>query len=149
MAKLFANGGDPDQTPCSAASDLGLHCLQSTLLQVSDYNGLMTWCSFCRLPGKWEKRASTEVRKEKKEVRENEWQSRNRRNLTCPIHQSTANTAGPLHHRTIHVCMYHVCMCSFLYEDADLFINIILPFSWYFFLFFHIICTTCIKYEVW
>ena len=35
MAELFANGGDPDQTLCSAASDLGLHCLQSTLLQVS------------------------------------------------------------------------------------------------------------------
>ena len=27
MAKLFANSGDPDQTPCSAASDLGLHSL--------------------------------------------------------------------------------------------------------------------------
>ena len=31
---LFANSGDPDQTPHSAASDLGLHCLPSTLLQV-------------------------------------------------------------------------------------------------------------------
>ena len=40
MAKLFADSGDPDQTPCSAASDLGLHCLPSTLLRVSDYNGL-------------------------------------------------------------------------------------------------------------
>ena len=27
MVELFANNGDPDQTPCSAASDLGLHCL--------------------------------------------------------------------------------------------------------------------------
>ena len=34
MAKLFANSGDPDQTPHSAASDLGLHCLQTTLLWV-------------------------------------------------------------------------------------------------------------------
>ena len=25
--KLLANGGDPDQTPHSAVSDLGLHCL--------------------------------------------------------------------------------------------------------------------------
>ena len=35
MAKLFANSGDPDQTPRSAASDLDLHCLPITLLQVS------------------------------------------------------------------------------------------------------------------
>ena len=35
MAKLFANSGDPDQTPRSAASDLGLHCLPVILLQVS------------------------------------------------------------------------------------------------------------------
>ena len=35
MAKLFANSGNPDQTPRSAASDLGLHCLQITLLGVS------------------------------------------------------------------------------------------------------------------
>ena len=35
MTKLFANSGDPDQTPRSAASDLGLHCLPSTLLWVS------------------------------------------------------------------------------------------------------------------
>ena len=28
MAKLFANSGDPDQTPKYAASDLGLGCLQ-------------------------------------------------------------------------------------------------------------------------
>ena len=35
MAKLFANSGDPDQTPHSAASDLGLHCLPITLLRVS------------------------------------------------------------------------------------------------------------------
>ena len=35
MAKLFANSGDPDQMPHSAASDLGLHCLPITLLAVS------------------------------------------------------------------------------------------------------------------
>ena len=35
MAKLFANSGDPDQTPHSAASDLGLYCLPITLLRVS------------------------------------------------------------------------------------------------------------------
>ena len=35
MAKLFANSGDPDQTPHSAASDLGLHCLPVTLLGAS------------------------------------------------------------------------------------------------------------------
>ena len=35
MAKLFANRGDPDQAPHSAASDLGLHCLPFTLLRVS------------------------------------------------------------------------------------------------------------------
>ena len=40
MAKLFANSGDPDQTPRSAASDLGLHFLPITLLGSPDYNGL-------------------------------------------------------------------------------------------------------------
>ena len=35
MAKLFANSGDPDQTPCSVVSDLGLHCLPITLLRIS------------------------------------------------------------------------------------------------------------------
>ena len=35
MTKLFANSGDPDQTPRSGASDLGLHCLPITLLRVS------------------------------------------------------------------------------------------------------------------
>ena len=35
MAKLHANCGDPNQTWHSAASDLGLHCLPSTLLRVS------------------------------------------------------------------------------------------------------------------
>ena len=35
MAEGFANSEDPDQTPRSAASDLGLHCLPITLLRVS------------------------------------------------------------------------------------------------------------------
>ena len=35
MVELFANSVDPDQIPCSAASDLGLHCLQITPLGVS------------------------------------------------------------------------------------------------------------------
>ena len=35
MAKLFANSGGPDQMPHSVVSDLGLHCLSVTLLQVS------------------------------------------------------------------------------------------------------------------
>ena len=43
MVELFANSGDPDQMPHSAAFDLGLHCLPVTLLGVSpDYNGLST-----------------------------------------------------------------------------------------------------------
>ena len=35
MVELFANSGDPDQTPHSAASDQGLHCLSITFLGVS------------------------------------------------------------------------------------------------------------------
>ena len=35
MAKLFANTGDPEETPDSAASDLGLHSLLITLFGVS------------------------------------------------------------------------------------------------------------------
>ena len=35
MTELFANSGDPDQTPHSEASDLGLHCLPITV----DYLG--------------------------------------------------------------------------------------------------------------
>ena len=35
MVELFANSGYPDQTPRSAASDLGLHCLPITLIGVS------------------------------------------------------------------------------------------------------------------
>ena len=47
MAKLFANSGDPDQMPCSAVSDWGLHCLSITVLGVSrlqwvNQNGFLT-----------------------------------------------------------------------------------------------------------
>ena len=35
IAKSFANNGDPDQMPHSAASYLGLLCLPITLLSVS------------------------------------------------------------------------------------------------------------------
>ena len=35
MVELFANSGDPDQTPRAAASDLGLHCLPITRSRVS------------------------------------------------------------------------------------------------------------------
>ena len=35
MVQLFANSGDPDETPRYAASDLGLHFLPFTLLGVS------------------------------------------------------------------------------------------------------------------
>ena len=48
MANVFANSGDPDQTPHSAASDLGLHYLPITLFVVSGLNGLsfiqLTFC---------------------------------------------------------------------------------------------------------
>ena len=39
-----ANRVDPDQTPRSAASDLGLHCLQITLLGVARTNAFNTIC---------------------------------------------------------------------------------------------------------
>ena len=35
MAKLFTNSEDPDHTPRSVASELGLYCLPVTLLRVS------------------------------------------------------------------------------------------------------------------
>ena len=35
MLELFVNSIDPDQMPCSAASDLGLHCLPVTHLGIS------------------------------------------------------------------------------------------------------------------
>ena len=38
MVELFANSGNPDQTPRSAASDLGLHCLPITVKGSPDNN---------------------------------------------------------------------------------------------------------------
>ena len=35
MVELFANSGDPDQMPHSAVSDLGLHYLPITILEIS------------------------------------------------------------------------------------------------------------------
>ena len=40
MVELFANSGDPDQTPHSAVSDLGLHCLSDTCFGVSSLQGV-------------------------------------------------------------------------------------------------------------
>ena len=54
MAKLFANSGDPDQTPRSAASDQGLHCLPITLLGSPDYNRLRSFRYVCPdIRGTW------------------------------------------------------------------------------------------------
>ena len=58
MAKIFANSNDPDQTPCSAASDLGLHCLPTTLLGVSQLQGdkevlVYVFSGALKCPGGW------------------------------------------------------------------------------------------------
>ena len=50
MVELFANSGDPDQTPRSAASDLGLHYLQVTRLEVASLRRLIWVCTICKLP---------------------------------------------------------------------------------------------------
>ena len=39
MTKLFAKNGDPDQTPRSAVSDLGLHYLPITFKGLSTTKG--------------------------------------------------------------------------------------------------------------
>ena len=41
MAEVFANSEDPDQTPHSAASDLGLHFCQLPFQGSPNYNGSM------------------------------------------------------------------------------------------------------------
>ena len=43
IVELFSNSGGPDQTPRNAASDLGLHCLPSTLSGVSR----LQWDNIC------------------------------------------------------------------------------------------------------
>ena len=45
MVELFAYSGNPDQMLCSAASDLGLHCLPVTRLEVSS----LQWVKFIRV----------------------------------------------------------------------------------------------------
>ena len=42
MVELFANSGDADQTPRSAASELGLHCLPVPFQAFPDYSELIT-----------------------------------------------------------------------------------------------------------
>ena len=42
MAEIFANSGDPDQTPQYAATDLGLHCLQERIFQLFGGNQTKT-----------------------------------------------------------------------------------------------------------
>ena len=51
MVELFANSGDPDQTPRSAASDLGLHFLPVTRLGSPVFSGFKAsaLCSPCQL----------------------------------------------------------------------------------------------------
>ena len=53
MAKLFANSGDPDQTPRSAASDLVLHCLPITLLRVSQLQWVNNLWLYLKLLDEW------------------------------------------------------------------------------------------------
>ena len=48
MVELFANNGDPDQMLHSVASDLGLHCLPDTHLEVSVFNGLKFWLNILK-----------------------------------------------------------------------------------------------------
>ena len=50
MAKLFANSGDTDQTPRSAASDLGLYCLPVPFKGFPDYNSLRELYILGRFP---------------------------------------------------------------------------------------------------
>ena len=49
MAKPFANSGDPDQTPHSATSNLGLHCLPVTLLGVSRLQWVNLYLTYPKL----------------------------------------------------------------------------------------------------
>ena len=47
MAKIVANSGDPDQTPRSVASDLGLHCLPIIILGVSSLQWVKQFSHAC------------------------------------------------------------------------------------------------------
>ena len=55
MVELFANCGDPDQTPRSAASDLGLHCLQLPVSGSPVFNGLGIRYNVCWLASIYQK----------------------------------------------------------------------------------------------
>ena len=48
MTKVFANSGDSDRMPQSAASDLDLRCLPITLLWVSRCR--LQWETVCAIP---------------------------------------------------------------------------------------------------
>ena len=47
MVELFANSGDPEQTPYSATSDLGLRCVPVILLRVSRLQWVNTIIGTC------------------------------------------------------------------------------------------------------
>ena len=49
MAELFANSGDPDLMPHSAAFDLSVHCLPVTHLGVSRFQ----WVKFSSIGTDW------------------------------------------------------------------------------------------------
>ena len=57
MGELFAKSGDPDQTPRSAVSDLGLHRLPVTRLEISNLQWIdscsMYFCKYTNLQNKY------------------------------------------------------------------------------------------------
>ena len=56
IPEFNANSVDPDQEPRSATSDLGLHCLQMSLLWDARLKWVIPWVILCCLPEKGEKR---------------------------------------------------------------------------------------------
>ena len=55
MVQLFANSGDPDQTPQNVASDLGLHCLPVTRLGISSLQWVKSYSVSTNIQGKYQK----------------------------------------------------------------------------------------------
>ena len=54
IAKANANSVDPDQTPCSASSDLGLRCLPMSLLWNARHKWVNTeTCNVAQLNSVW------------------------------------------------------------------------------------------------
>ena len=53
---MQANSGDPDQSPHSVASDLGLHCLPISHKRTLGIYGLkmQSFCNLIRVPEIWE-----------------------------------------------------------------------------------------------